>query len=159
METTKTRAPRKSVSEFGLGLRGVVTAVNQNKLAIIVGKKIGENESEKVLGSIHNFVRKAGQNSGIVSKRSEDLANAVFAAVVELDPYLEPKVNSLKSQLQFEAISAAGREPGQNWIVRLKSGEQVPLKDGPEGDGYYKLVKTADYDPNAVTEEDPEEIS
>jgi len=151
---TKTRNPRKTMTEFGLGLRGVVGAVNQTKLAIIVGKKMGEPDSDKVNGSIHNFVRKAGQNSGVVSERSRALADAVFAAVVELDALLEPKVNSLKTQIQFEAISAAGREPGQNWIVRLRTGEEVPLKDGHEGDGYYKLVKTADYDPNAVAEED-----
>ena len=154
----KTRAARKTMSEFGLGLRGVVTAVNQNKLAIIVGKVMGESDSEKVLGSIHNFVRKAGQNSGVVSQRSQQLAEAVFAAIVQLDAFLEAKVLSLKSQIQYEAISAAGREPGQNWIVRLKSGEEVPLKDGPEGDGYYKLVKTADYDPNAVDEDEDADV-
>jgi hypothetical protein len=149
---TKTRAPRKAMSEFGLGLRGCVGAVNQNKLAIIVGGKIGEPDSAKVDGSIGNFVRKAGQNSGVVSKRSEDLANAVFAAIVQLDPLLEPKVASLKTQIQYQAISASGREPGQNWIVRLKTGESIPLKDGPEGDGYYKLVKTAEYDAAAAVE-------
>jgi hypothetical protein len=66
MSEVKTRAPRKPLTEFGASFRGFVTAVNQAKLAIKVGKLIGEEDSEKVSSSVQSLVRKAGQNSGVV---------------------------------------------------------------------------------------------
>lgn len=146
MSDTKTRAPRRPMTEFGQALRGFVTAVNQHKLAIKVGNKIGEQDQEKVASSISGFVRKAGQNSGVVSIRSKALADAILESVVELDPDFEAKAKTLKANLHFENISSANREPGANWLVKLKAGEEVELKEGPNGPGVYKLefVREAD---------------
>lgn len=144
MSEVKSRAPRKPVTEFGASFRGFVTAVNQAKLNIKVGKAIGEEDSDKVGSSIQSLVRKAGQNNGVVSVRSQELVTAILNAVVELDADLAAKAETLKKNFQFEAISSANREPGQNWLVRLKGGEEVALTGGPEGDAYYKLVKTRD---------------
>jgi predicted nuclease with TOPRIM domain len=135
----KTRAPRKVMTEFGQSLRGFVSAVNQTKLAIKVGVDIGETDQDKVHASIQNLVRKAGQNSAVVSIRSKPLVEAVIKNVVELDADLAAKGETLKKAFQYEQISSANREPGQNWIVRLKSGEEVAIKEGPDGDGMYKL--------------------
>lgn len=140
MNETKTRAPRKTVTEFGQALRGFVIAVNSHKLAIKVGEKIGEKDTEKVSSSISGFVRKAGQNSGVVSIRSKELAYAIIDSVIELDPDFTAKGATLRNQLHFENISSANREPGANWLVKLKGGEGVCLKDGPNGPGFYKLV-------------------
>jgi hypothetical protein len=144
MSEVKTRAPRKPLTEFGASFRGFVTAVNQAKLAIKVGKLIGEEDSEKVSSSVQSLVRKAGQNSGVVSIRSQGLVNAILASVVELDADLATKAETLRKNFQFEAISSANREPGQNWLVRLKAGEEVALSGGPNGDAIYKLTYVRD---------------
>lgn len=146
MSDVKTRAPRKPLTEFGASFRGFVTAVNQAKLAIKVGKLIGEEDSEKVSSSIQSLVRKAGQNSGVVSIRSQGLVNAILSSVVELDGDLQTKSETLRKNFQFEAISSANREPGQNWLVRLKAGEEVALSGGPNGDAIYKLTYVRDMD-------------
>jgi hypothetical protein len=146
-EVVKTRAARKPLTEFGASFRGFCTAVNQAKLAIKVGKEIGEEDSDKVASAIQSLIRKAGQNNGVVSVRSQSLVNAILKAVVELDPDLATKAETLRKNFQFEAISSANREPGQNWLVRLKAGEEVFLTAGHEGDAFYKLVKTREADP------------
>jgi hypothetical protein len=146
MSDVKPRAPRKPVTEFGASFRGFTSAVNQAKLAIKVGKLIGKEDSDEVSSSIQSLVRKAGQNNGVVSVRSQGLVNAILTSVVELDPDLTAKAETLRKSFQFEAISSANREPGQNWLVRLKAGEEVALTGGHEGDAYYKLVKTRDLD-------------
>ena len=148
----RTRAPRKAMTEFGQSLRGFVSAVNQNKLAIKVGALIGESDSDKVHSSVQNLVRKAGQNSGVVSVRSKDLVTAVIQCVVELDPDLAAKGATLAKAFQYENISSANREPGQNWIVRLKTGEEVAIKDGPEGDGFYKLAFVRELDAESAAD-------
>jgi len=149
----RTRAPRKAMTEFCQSLRGFVSAVNQTKLAIKVGALIGEPDNDKVHSSIQNLVRKAGQNSGVVSIRSKQLVEAVIQMVVELDPDLAAKGETLKKAFQYENISSINREPGQNWIVRLKAGEEVAIKEGPDGDGYYKLAYVRELDAVAVAEE------
>lgn len=146
MSEVKSRAPRKPLTEFGASFRGFVTAVNQAKLAIKVGKLIGEEDSDKVSSSIQSLVRKAGQNSGVVSIRSEGLVKAILASVVELDADLATKAETLRKNFQFEAISSANREPGQNWLVRLKAGEEVSLTGGPNGDAVYKLIFVREMD-------------
>lgn len=140
MTDTKTRAPRKPTTEFGQSLRGFVGSVNPAKLAIKVGAIIGESDTDKVSASIGSLVRKAGQNSGVVSVRSKPLVEAVIQSVVELDETMGAKGEKLRKDFQYEAISNANREPGANWLVRLKGGEEVPIKNGPKGDGFYKLV-------------------
>ena len=117
-----------------------------SKLAIKVGQIIGETDTEKVQSSIASVVRKAGQNSGVVSIRSKPLVEAVIQCVVELDDTLGAKGEKLRKDFQYEAISNANREPGANWLVKLKGGEEVFLKGGPKGDAYYQLsfVREAD---------------
>ena len=145
---TKTRAARKPVTEFGQSFRGFVSAVNQDKLSIKVGNnpKVAEKDSEKVHASIQNLVRKAGQNNGVVSVRSQDLVEATIQAVVELDPDLAAKGETLKKAFQYVNIPSGVRSPSQNWIVRLKLGEEVALTEGPDGDGVYKLTWVRDLD-------------
>lgn len=146
MTETKTRAPRKPATEFGQSLRGFVGSVNPSKLAIKVGQIIGETDTEKVQSSVASVVRKAGQNSGVVSIRSKPLVEAIIQCVVELDDTLGAKGEKLRKDFQYEAISNANREPGANWLVKLKGGEEVFLKGGPKGDAYYQLsfVREAD---------------
>ena len=150
--TTKTRAPRKPMTEFGNSFGGFIRSVNPDKLAIRVGQLIGEAEKEKVQSTISNLARRASQNNGVVSKRSELVVDAILQAVVELDPDMTAKANTLKKQFVFENVSSGSREPGQNWIVRLKSGIKVPIKDGPDGDGLYILQKVGEYPAEADTE-------
>ena len=144
-QTPRTRAPRKPMTDFGNSFNGFIRSVNADKLAIRVGVIIGEPEKEKVQSTIANLARKASQNNGVVSKRSEHVVEAILAAVVELDPDMSAKAATLKKNFVFENVSSGSREPGQNWIVRLKSGIEVPIKEGPEGDGLYKLVKVGEY--------------
>lgn len=153
-EATKTRAPRKPATEFGQSLRGFVGSVNPSKLAIKVGQILGETETEKVGSSIASVVRKAGQNSGVVSIRSKPLVEAVIQCVVELDETLEAKGEKLRKDFQYEAISNTNREPGANWLVKLKGGEEVFLKGGPKGDAFYQLafVRLADLEEEAAAE-------
>lgn len=141
----KTRTPRKPLTEMGYSLRGFVSAVNQHKLAIKVGALIGENDTEKVHSSIQSFVRKAGQKSGVVSVRSKALAEAIVKAVVELDGDLAAKGETLLKNFSYQSVQGT-HTPDQNWIVRLKGGEEIFIKDGPDGDGVYKLayVRAAD---------------
>lgn len=138
-ETTKTRAPRKAATDFGRALAGCVAAVHQEKLSIMVAKLIGEPESDKAHSAIKNMIRKAGQNEGVVSVRSKPLVEAVLETVKKLDADLTAKCDSLKLQFQYKEISSENREPGQNWIVKLKAGEDVRIQDGPEGTGMYRL--------------------
>ena len=151
----KTRAPRKAMTEFGQSFRGFVSAVNQTKLAIKVGTLIGEPDNDKVHSSINNLVRKAGQNNGVVSIRSKELVLAIIQCVVELDADFAAKGETIKKTFQYENISSANREPGQNWIVRLKAGEEIAIKEGgPDGPGYYKLSYVRELDAAAEVEED-----
>ena len=151
---TKTRAPRKPATEFGQSLRGFVGSVNPAKLAIKVGQTIGETDSEKVQSSIASVVRKAGQASGVVSVRSQPLVEAIIKAVVELDDTLAAKGVKLQKDFQYEAISNTNREPGANWLVKLKAGEEVFLKGGPKGDAFYKLAFERVADAAEVEEEE-----
>jgi len=157
MTEVKTRAPRKPATEFGQSFRGFVGSVNPAKLAIIVGQAINESDSEKVQSSISSVVRKAGQSSGVVSVRSKPLIEAILAGVVKLDDTLTAKADKLRKDFQYEAISNTGREPGTNWLVKLKSGEAVPLKDGPNGDAYYKLEYVRDLDTEGTAEADSDD--
>jgi len=154
MTETKTRAPRKPATEFGQSLRGFVGSVNPSKLAIKVGQIVGETDSEKVQSSIASVVRKAGQTSGVVSVRSKPLIEAVIQCVVELDETLAAKGEKLRKDFQYEAISSTNREPGANWLVKLKAGEEVFLKGGPKGDAFYKLA----FERVAAEEEVEEEV-
>lgn len=137
--TPKPRAPRAPLTEFGRKLKGFVSAVDPHKLNIRVANILGDNEVDKVGNSISGMVRRAGQENGVISIRSKELVEAVFKAVTELDPDQEVIANRLMGQFHFQPISSANREPGQNWLVRLKSGEPIVMKDGPEGHGLYKL--------------------
>ena len=155
--TPKPRAPRKPMTDFGNSLNGFIRSVNQDKLAIRVGVLIGEPEKEKVQSTISNLARKASQNNGVVSKRSEHVVEAILTAVVELDADMAAKAATLKKNFVFENVSSGSREPGQNWIVRLKSGIQVPIKDAHDGDGLYILQKVGEYPVDAEVDTDPEE--
>lgn len=155
MTETKTRAPRKQMTDFGHSFRGFVQSVNSHKLAIKVGEIMNEKDSEKMASAIAGCVRKAGQNSGVISIRSKELAYAILDSVVALDPDFAAKAATLRNQLHFENISSVNREPGANWLVKLKAGENVNLKEGPEGPGLYRLeyVGEADADAPAVDAE------
>ena len=112
--TPKPRAPRKPMTDFGNSFNGFIRSVNADKLAIRVGVIIGEPEKEKVQSTIANLARKASQNNGVVSKRSEHVVEAILAAVVELDPDMSAKAATLKKNFVFENVSSGSREPGQN---------------------------------------------
>ena len=157
-EEIKKRAPRKPATEFGLSFKSFVQSVNGNKLAIKVGALIGDNDHDRVTGSIANVVRKAGQNSGVVSSRSKDLVEAILTSVVELDEDLEAKAKTLRKQIHYEAIASSHRDTGANWIVRLKAGDSVPIRGAHEGDALYQLVKVGEYPVDApeVDEADSE---
>lgn len=142
MSETKTRAARKPKTDFARSIGGFVQAVDPGQLAARVAQKLNNADKDQVLASIKNAVRKVGQDNGCISVRSKDLLEAVFAVVPDLDKDLAGKAATLRSQIVFEPISSAGREPGQNWIVRLKSGEEVFLNEGPDGAGYYQLTFT-----------------
>ena len=156
MTETKTRAARKPMTEFGQAFRGFVLSVNPAKLAIKVGQLTGETDADKTQGAIASLVRKAGQNSGVVSIRSKPMVEAIVQCVVELDPDLSAKGQTMLKNFQFEQISNANREPGANWLVKLKAGEEVNIKGGPDGDGVYILqyVRPMDEDATDATEAD-----
>ena len=155
---TKTRTPRKPATEFGQSLRGFVGSVNPSKLAIKVGQIIGETDSEKTQSSIASVVRKAGQSSGVVSIRSKPLVEAIIQCVVELDDTLHAKGEKLRKDFQYEAISNINREPGANWLVKLKAGEEVFLKGGPKGDAFYQLAYVRDAEVEEVEAEEGEVV-
>lgn len=136
---TKTRAARQPLTEFGRKLKGFVGSVDPHKLNIRVAALMGETETDKVGNSISGMVRRAGQENGVLSIRSKELVDAVLSAVVELDSDQATIAEKLLHNFHFQPISSANREPGQNWLVRLKGGEEVALKDGPNGPGTYKL--------------------
>lgn len=145
---TKKRSPRKPMTEFGNSFNGFIRTVNFDKLAIRVGALTGETDKDKVQSTISSLMRRASQKNGVVSKRSEAVVNAILQAVVELDPDMAAKAATLKKQFVFENVASGSREPGQNWLVRLKSGLEVPIKEGPEGDGVYILQKVGEYPTN-----------
>lgn len=151
-EEKKSRAPRKPNTEFGISFKSFVQSVNNNKLSIMVGQIIGDSDREKVSGSISNVVRKASQNSGVVSARSKDLVEAILTCVVELDPDLEAKAKTLRKGFRYEAIASSHRDTGANWIVRLKAGDNVAIRGAYEGDALYKLVKVGEFPVDAVDE-------
>lgn len=139
MSTNKIRATRTPLTEFGQSFKGFVTAVPPTKLAIKVAAILGETDSDKMQSAISSLIRKASQRSGVVSIRRKQLVEAVVQCVVELDPFLEEKGDHILKSFQYENINNSSREPGTNWLVKLKLGEQVAMRPGPQGDGIYAL--------------------
>lgn len=137
---TKTRQPRRPVTEFGQSLKGFVQSVNQDKLFGKVAATEYDGDKAKAASAVGSFLRKAGYHEGVVSVRSKDLWEAIKNAVVELDPEMKIKADSLSNHFHFEAISSVNRDSATNWIVRMTAGEKVYLKEGPEGAGMYHLV-------------------
>ena len=143
MSDTKTTRTRTAPTDFGRKLKGFVGSVDPKKLQIQVAHILGKDDPAEVGDSIASFVRNAGKNNGVVSIRSQPLADAVLTAVVALDSDQQPVSESLHKSFHFTPISSANRDSASNWLVRLKAGEAVET-DGPDGHGTYKLVKVED---------------
>ena len=138
--TPTTRRPRNQMSDFGVSLKSFVIGVHATKLALKVKETLGWEDTDKTDAAIKAMVRTANITNGILSVRRKPLAEAVIKGVVELDPDLAAKGARLAAGLQYEAASSRNRDSANNWIVKLKAGEEVKVSDGPEGDGMYKLV-------------------
>jgi hypothetical protein len=146
--TPTTRRPRNQMSDFGVALKSFVIGVHATKLALKVKETLGWEDTDKTDAAIKAMVRTANITNGILSVRRKPLAEAVIKGVVELDPDLAAKGTRLAASLQYEAASSRNRDSANNWIVKLKAGEEVKVSDGPEGDGMYKLVFVRPFDPD-----------
>jgi hypothetical protein len=149
---TTTKRTRNPMTEFGLALRAFVQGVHPVKLALKVSEKIGESDRDKTGAAISNMVRLANATEGVLGIRRKSLVEAVLASVVELDPDMEVKGQHLAKMFQFEAVSSKNRDSANNWLVKLKAGEEIRINDGPEGAGIYQLLFVRPIDP----ELDPE---
>lgn len=155
IETKKTEAaaavkkPRRRAqsTQFGRSLRSAVRAVHPVKLAMAVGKALGQEDAEKVASSIASMVRAADANEGVLSVRREPLVHATLDAIAEAIPEYAPIVESLRKQFRFQEFTV-NRDSATNWLVRLKAGEEVRF-----GDSIYKLTLV-----RTVSEEDEDEV-
>ena len=154
--TTKTRQPRRPVTEFGQSLKGFVQSVNQDKLGGKVATALYDGDKAKATSAIGSFLRKAGQHEGVVSVRSKELWEAIKNAVVELDPEMKIKADSLSNHFHFEPVSSVNRDSATNWIVRMTAGEKVFLKEGPNGPGMYHIEFDGAADEPEAESEDAE---
>jgi hypothetical protein len=77
----------------------------------------------------------------------------VLSSVVELDPDMELKGQRLAKMFQFEAVSSKNRDSANNWLVKLKAGEEIKINDGPEGAGVYRLLFVRPVDPTELVDE------
>ena len=151
LETKKTEAAagkkrrRNQSTQFGRSLRSAVRAVHPVKLAMAVGKALGQEDAEKVASSIASMVRAADANEGVLSVRREPLVHATLDAIAEAVPEYTAIVDSLRKQFRFQEFTV-NRDSSANWLVRLKAGEEVRF-----GNGIYKLalVRTVDEDADA----------
>ncbi len=140
--TTKTRT-RAQATEFGRAFKSLVNSVDQRRLAARVAERLNDKDVEKVASKIANLVRKASNENGVISIRSKETAEFIFAEVVQMSPVMQAVADKLKQEITYSPISSSNRDSGTNWIVRLKAGEAVAT-DGHEGHGLYKLVKVGE---------------
>lgn len=138
----KTRQ-RTPVSDFGRRLSKTIGLADAQRLANKVAVKLGDKDVAKTKTSINSFVRKTGKERGIVSMRSKSLCEAILSALEELEPSASALVAQLRSDIQYAKIATGGRDSSNNWIKKLKAGEQVSL-DGPDGHAVYQLVKVGE---------------
>jgi hypothetical protein len=157
---TAAKRTRNPMTEFGLALRSFVRGVHPVKLALKVSEKIGEPDKDKTEAAISNMIRIANLTEGVLGVRRKALVEAVLASVVELDPDMELKGQRLAKMFQFEAVSSKNRDSANNWLVKLKAGEEIKINDGPEGAGVYRLlfVRPVDPDLDETGEEGSQEV-
>lgn len=141
--TEKKSRQRVPVSDFGRRLSKTVGLADASRLANKVASKLGDKDVNKTKTSINSFVRKTGKERGIVSMRSKTLCEAILSAIEELEPSASALVEQLRKDIQYSKIATGGRDSSNNWIKKLKAGEQVTL-DGPEGHAVYQLVKVGE---------------
>lgn len=135
-------AERKPISEVGRSFKSFVNMVPKGKLYERVSQLFMEPDQEKIESMIKVNIAKLSKESILPAGRKEFI-DFVIDAVKEIDPELTNKANSLQGMIQYLPTIGADGNVLDNWIIRMKAGEEVKIINGPQGTAIYRLEKIA----------------
>jgi len=128
---------KKEKTEFGQSFYGFIRNVNRTKLVNKVSVLIGQPDVLQVAAKINNLASRINTHSGVIRASNKELFEAIVKGVVEIDSDMKLKGEKILKGISYQT---SNMNEFRSWIVALKSGKEVSIKDGFEGDKIYKLI-------------------